>query len=89
MQWECKLKYIFPATKPPFKWEDATTVENSWGFRRDMQLLEVKSPSYVIHLLIRTVRWVGRSLFYLIVEEFSENVWRMSCEIITSKQNKF
>ena len=53
--------YLFAATKPPFKWEDATTVEDSWGFRRDMQLSDVKSPSDLIHLLIRTVRLVCRS----------------------------
>ena len=45
-----------------------------------MQLPEVKPPSYVIHLLIRTVRLVGRNLFRLTLEEFSEKVSRIFCE---------
>ena len=58
MNLEWKVKTLFAATKQNFKWEDTTTIETSWGFRREMQISEVKSPSDLIHLLIRTVRLV-------------------------------
>ena len=49
---------VVVVTKPPFKWEDATTLDTGgWAYRRGIKSSDVKTAEEVIELLIKTVRY--------------------------------
>lgn len=60
------------ATKPPFKWEDATILDKGgWAYRRGIKSSDVKTAEEVIELLIKTVRYYPIRNLHLISSKFS------------------
>ena len=77
------LYCLLLATKPPFKWEDATSLDgSSWGYRRDMKIEDVQPIDSLIKLLIRTVR-----LAVIIHTEFVLHLFYMTLHTIYALPN--
>ena len=39
------------------KFENAMTIDKTWGYRKDIQMKDIKTPEYMIEQIVRTSKY--------------------------------